>query len=258
MGTRQRIIGMTRLGAALVLVAGLGVVGSIDAGAATRVTPAPLDTVGDTAASLLPAPLPAVPPEPVAQVMGTVTGALQGVAGAGSGSGSLAPTQAGHQPATSSSSPAQDSSGSRTDRAPAADDDTVVAADASVRDLLGACVRLTRSGVPARTTVVVLDQNLIDQLTAVGLPLDRLLVPCPAGVANGTAVGTSGGTTRAAAMTGDPSRAGTLGALGPLAFTGTNLPATLLMAGGLLALGIAFLRKAHALVEVRETGTEDV
>ncbi|MEO6414113.1 MAG: hypothetical protein ABIO48_16110 [Pedococcus sp.] len=246
---------MTRLSAALVLAAGLGVVGSIEADAATQVTPAPLDTVGATAESLLPVPLPTVPPEPVTQVVGTVTDALKGAAGAGSGSGSQARTQEGTQPATSSSSPAAKTSASRAEKAPAADDDTVVAADASVRDLLGACVRLTRSGVPARTTVVVLDQNLIDQLTAVGLPLDRLLVPCPAGVANGTPVGTSGGTTRAAAVTGDPSSAGTLG---PLAFTGTNLPATLLLAGGLLALGIAFLRKAHALVEVQETRTGDV
>jgi hypothetical protein len=255
MGTRQRNIGLTRLGAALVLVAGLGVVGSMEADAATQVTPAPLDTGGATATSLLPAPRPTVPPEPVTQVVGTVTDALTGAAGTGPGSGSQAGSQDGTRPASSPSPPAAKTSASRPEKAPAADDDTVVAADASVRDLLGACVRLTRSGVPARTTVVVLDQNLIDQLTAVGLPLDRLLVPCPAGVAQGTTVGTSGGTTRAAAMAGDPTQAGTLG---PLAFTGSNLPATLLLACGLLALGTAFLRKAHALVEVGETRTEDV
>jgi hypothetical protein len=254
MGTRQRIIGMTRLGAVLVLAAGVGVVGPIGASAAAEVPPAPLGSVGDTAASLVPAPLPADPTQPVTQVVGTLKGALKGAGGTGSGSGSQPSTKTDPRPASSSSPPAANTSASRAGAAPAADDDTVVAADASVRDLLGACVRLTRSGVPARTTVVVLDQNLIDQLTAVGLPLDRLLVPCPAATAIGTRVGT-GGTTRAAATTEDPAEAGTLG---PLAFTGTNLPGTLLLAAGLLALGIAFLRKAHALVEVRDVHTEDV
>ena len=62
------------------------------------------------------------------------------------------------------------------------------------------------------------------------------------------------GTTSAAATAGNPAQAGTLG---PLAFTGANPAATLLLAGGLLALGAAFLRKAHALVEVPETRPQD-
>jgi hypothetical protein len=253
MGTRQRISGMTRLGAALVLAAGVGMVGSSGASAATPTTPAPLGTAGDTVASLVPAPQPPDLTKPVAPVVRTVKDALKGTGDTGSGSGSQPTTRTGPGSGRSSS-PAATTSGSRAAAAPAGDDDTVVAADASVGDLLGACVRLTRSGVPARTTIVVLDQNLIDQLTAVGLPLDRLLVPCPAGATNGATVGSSGGTTSAAATAAVPAQAGTLG---PLAFTGANPAATLLLAGGLLALGGAFLRKAYALVEVREVHPED-
>jgi hypothetical protein len=143
---------------------------------------------------------------------------------------------------------------------PAGDDDTDVAADAGVRDLLGACVRLTRSGVPVRTTVVVLDRNLIDPLNAVGLPLDQLLVPCPGGAAAGapagsggaTPVASGGGTTSAAATTDEPAGIGTAGLL---AFTGTNVAPTVLLAVGLLALGLAFLRKARLLAEPAMTGT---
>jgi hypothetical protein len=136
---------------------------------------------------------------------------------------------------------------------PAQDDDTVAGADVTVRDLLGACVRLTSSGVPARATVVVLDQNLLDQLKAVGLPVERLVVPCPAGApvgaggANGANGGANSGTTSAAA-TGDPELAGNDGLL---AFTGADLAPSLLLAGGLIALGIAFLRKARVLVDDR-------
>jgi hypothetical protein len=245
---------MTRLGAALVLAAGVGVAGPTGASAAAPMTPAPLGTAGDTVASLVPAPQPPDLTQPVTPVVRTVEDALKGAGDTGSGSGSQPGTRTGPGRGSTSSSPAGSTSGSRAAAAPAGDDDTVVAADASVGDLLGACVRLTRSGVPARTTIVVLDQNLIDQLTAVGLPLDRLLVPCPTGVTNGVPVGSSGGTTSAAATAGNPAQAGTLG---PLAFTGANPAATLLLAGGLLALGGAFLRKANMLVEVREVHPED-
>jgi len=132
---------------------------------------------------------------------------------------------------------------------PAADHDTVVGADVTVRGLLGACVRLTSSGVPARATVVVLDQNLFDQLTAVGLPVERLVVPCPAGATVGASGGSNGDTNSgatSAAATGAPELAGSDGLL---AFTGADLAPTLLVAGGLIALGIAFLRKARALVD---------
>jgi hypothetical protein len=254
MGTRQRISGTTRLGAALVLSAGVGVAGSIGASAGTPMTPAPLGTAGDTVASLVPAPRPPDLTRPVTPVVRTVKDTLKGAGDTGSGSGSQPSTRTGPRPGSTSSSRAGTTSGSRAAAAPAGDDDTVVSADASVGDLLGACVRLSRSGVPARTTIVVLDQNLIDQLTAVGLRLDRLLVPCPTGATTGVPVGSSGSATSAAVTAGDPAQAGILG---PLAFTGANPAATLLLAGGLLALGGAFLRKAHALVEVREAHPED-
>ena len=253
MGTHQRISGVRRFGAALVLAAGVGVSGPTVASAVVLVTPSPLGRAADTAASLVPVPLPSPPTDPVNQVVATVKNTLTDGAGSASGAGSQPSTEPGPGSRGSSSSAPGNTSRSRAS-APAADDETVVAADASVGDLLGACVRLTRSGVPARTTIVVLDQNLIDQLTAVGLPLERLLVPCPRGAQNGSPVGSSSGTSSAAATTGSPAQAGTLG---PLAFTGANPAATLLLAGGLLALGGAFLRKAYALVEVREVHPED-
>lgn len=257
MGTGQRISGIARLGAVLALTAGVGVLGQSGAGAATEVAPAPVGTVGDTAASLVPAPLPS-DPTPVTGVVGTVKGALESPSGTGSGTGSQPSTQPGTGPGTSSSAPDSSTSVARVGAAPAADDDTVVGADVTVRDLLGACVRLTSAGVPARTTIVVLDQDLLDQLRAVGLPVDRLLVPCPAGAAVGTSGTSSGGTTSAAATTANPTGNGAgAGTSGLLAFTGTDLAPTLLLAGGLIALGIAFLRKAHGLVDDRAPGTQN-
>ena len=258
MGTGQRIKGMTRLAAVLVLTAGVGIIGSTGAGAATNVTPTPLGTAGDIPGAL-PRLLPPDPSELATTVEGTVKGVVEGAGESGSDGGSQPSTRTGAPSGSDtaprpSSSPAAGGSASRTGSAPAGDSDTVVAADASVRDLLGACVRLTRSGVPARATVVVLDRNLIEQLSAVGLPLDRLLVPCPVGAASGSPAGSGGGTTIAAATTGAPAAAGTSGLL---AFTGADIAPTVLLAGGLLALGMAFLRKAHALVEVREVRTND-
>ncbi|NYG08468.1 hypothetical protein BJ986_002955 [Phycicoccus badiiscoriae] len=145
-----------------------------------------------------------------------------------------------------------------------ADPGTVVGADVSIRNLLGACVRLTRSGVPARATVVVLDRNLIDQLRAVGLPIDKLLVSCATGAPVGTpgTSGSSAGTGSGATSGADTSANGsgdpqTSGAGGPLAFTGAELAATLLLAGGLVALGMAFLRRARTLVPARATEPEN-
>jgi hypothetical protein len=243
----------------LVLAVGAAVAGATGASASTALDPGPLgtavdavDAVGAPATRLVPVPLPSDPTEPVTGVVGTVTGALTGPAGTPSGSGSQPGAQQGSGRATGSSSPAAKSSASRADAAPAAQDDTVVAADVTVRDLLGACVRLTRAGVPVRTTIEVLDRNLIDQLTAVGLPLDRLLVPCPA-AATTSASAASSGTTSAATTTDRLAAAGVQG----LAFTGIDLAPTVLLAGGLLALGLAFLRKASALGEVRVARPED-
>lgn len=252
MATRQRISGIARLGAVLVLTAGVGVVGQSAAGAATQLAPAPLGAVGDAASSLVPVPPPSDPAQPVTQVVGTVSGALESPSGTGSGTGSGGSSEAGAGSGTSSSATEADTPAARVGAAQDADDDTVVGADVTVRDLLGACVRLTSAGVPARTTIVVLDQNLLDQLRAVGLPVDRLVVPCPVGAAVGTTGGSSGGTTSAAATTANPTgNAGEARTSGLLAFTGIHLAPTLLLAGGLIALGIAFLRKAHGLVDDR-------
>jgi hypothetical protein len=240
----------------LVLAVGVAVAGATGASASTALDPGPLgtavDAVGAPATRLVPVPLPSDPTEPVTGVVGTVTGALTGPAGTPSGSGLQPGAQQGPGHATGSSSPAAKSSASRADAAPAAQEETVLAADVTVRDLLGACVRLTRAGVPVRTTIEVLDRNLIDQLTAVGLPLDRLLVPCPAAATTSTSAASSG-TTSAATTTDSLAAAGVRG----LAFTGIDLAPTVLLAGGLLALGLAFLRKASALGEVRVVLPED-
>lgn len=145
---------------------------------------------------------------------------------------------------------AHSGTGKKSAGASPAEDDTIVTADAAVRDLLGACVQLTRSGVPVRTTVVVLDRNLIDQLSAVGLPLNRLLVPCPK---DGAAVTTPEPSTSGAEPAGSHPARGTASVSvlpSSLAFTGTDIAPTVLLAVGLLALGLAFVRKARLLGEL--------
>ena len=258
MGTGQRISGVARLGAVLALAGGVVLLGEGGAHAAPQVVPDPVGAVVGTATSLVPAPPPSGPTTPVTQVIGAVKGALESPSGKGSGSAPQRSTSARTAPGTSASSPAASSSAARVGAAPAADGDTVVGADVTVRNLLGACVRLTRAGVPARTTIVVLDRNLLDELRAVGLPVERLLVPCPAGASVGTSQGSTGGTTSAAATSANPTgSAARVGVSGLLAFTGADLAPTVLLASGLIALGIAFLRKAHGLVDYRAAGTNN-
>ncbi|QGN58616.1 MYXO-CTERM sorting domain-containing protein [Nostocoides sp. HKS02] len=63
--------------------------------------------------------------------------------------------------------------------------------DASVAGLVGACVRVTQQ--PSLTaSVLVLDSELIGTLTRAGVPLQQVVVPCPAGV--GGQPGGAGGT----------------------------------------------------------------
>jgi len=50
--------------------------------------------------------------------------------------------------------------------------------DAKVTDLIGACVRVTAQP-PLQGSLLVLDRDLIAELTDAGVPLDRLVVPCP-------------------------------------------------------------------------------
>ncbi|NYG06135.1 uncharacterized protein (TIGR03382 family) [Phycicoccus badiiscoriae] len=55
---------------------------------------------------------------------------------------------------------------------------------ASVLGLVGACVRATAQP-PMEASVLVLDTELIGRLTAAGVPLNQVVVSCPAGVASG-------------------------------------------------------------------------
>ena len=64
--------------------------------------------------------------------------------------------------------------GTSSARGSAADSGAVLV-DAAVPGLVGACVRVTRKGVPVQTTVVVLDRDLIAQLQAAGVPLQQLV-----------------------------------------------------------------------------------
>ena len=66
-------------------------------------------------------------------------------------------------------------------------------ADAAVSELVGACVRVTAEP-PLRASLLVLDHELVAELTKAGLPLDRLVVPCPATDGTGDGTGPGGGT----------------------------------------------------------------
>ena len=70
---------------------------------------------------------------------------------------------------------------------------TVVTAAAAVTDLDGACVQVFQAGPPVKATVLVLDHELVDSLTAAGVPLAQLVVPCPANTGVGGDVTPGGG-----------------------------------------------------------------
>lgn len=62
---------------------------------------------------------------------------------------------------------------------------TTTGVDAKVSDLVGACVRITPQP-PLKASVLLLNHELVEKLTKAGLPLDKLVVPCPkAGGGNG-------------------------------------------------------------------------
>lgn len=136
-----------------------------------------------------------------------------------------------------------------------ADGDTLAAADATVRGLLGACVRVTRQVVPLQTTLVVLDHDLVRELTAAGVPLDQLVVPCPATTAVGGPGGTdeSGGTGGSATTTAGDRVAGAVSdgtasaLITRLAFTGSEPGPVLFAAVALLCAGVLLVRKARLL-----------
>jgi hypothetical protein len=227
----------------LVAVAGLLWFGSAgSAGAATL--PGPLadtltsvtDPATATVTQLLggnATPVPSAPALPAAPTLPSPPAlpAVPGLPGGGSGDG------------------AQDDSGvsARAD-APAGDD--LAAVDAAVAEFLGVCARVPQSVLPVRADIVVLDRNVIAELVDAGVPLQPLVVPCPESApAPGTPPhSTVPGAPRAAPQ--DP--AGPRSGLPTsLAFTGIEIAPTLLLAGGLIALGTAFLRRAHLLAAVR-------
>jgi hypothetical protein len=130
-----------------------------------------------------------------------------------------------------------------------ANPDDVVAVDAVVPDLLGACVRVTRQVAPLKTTLVVLDHDLIAELTKAGVPLDKLVVPCPRGASAGRQIpaGAHGAPVAALGRAGASGVAARAGLPTGLAFTGTA-PAPLVLVGAtLLALGTVLTRKARLL-----------
>ena len=137
-----------------------------------------------------------------------------------------------------------------------AGEETVVAVDAVLDALVGACVRVTRSVAPLQTTLVVLDHNLIVELTNAGLPLEQLVVPCPGPEVEETttpAPAPSAGATpaRASSEDGAPETSQAASAApavtSRLAFTGANPGPLLALGSGLLAVGAVLSRRARAL-----------
>jgi len=65
-------------------------------------------------------------------------------------------------------------------------------ADASVSELVGACVRV-RAEPPMEASVLLLDHELVAELTEAGVPLEKLVVPCPRPAGDGDGDGSSPG-----------------------------------------------------------------
>jgi hypothetical protein len=122
--------------------------------------------------------------------------------------------------------------------------DHVAAVDATVEGLVGACVRVTREVLPLQTTLVVLDHDLVRELTAAGLPLQQLVVPCPSGSGSGAATSPSdvAGPGSPGARQGDSVARSAVP--GRLAFTGSQVVPTVLVGLVLVALGVVLVRAA--------------
>ncbi len=123
-------------------------------------------------------------------------------------------------------------------------DGTVVGADVDVEGLLGACVRVTREVAPLQTTLVVLDHDVIAALSEAGLPLEQLVVPCPAGASGA-------GTPTVPAPSGNAPSDRPASAVpslpGRLAFTGADPVPLASLAVALLSLGAVLTRQARRL-----------
>lgn len=123
--------------------------------------------------------------------------------------------------------------------------DHLAAADAAVQGLLGACIRVTRQVVPLQTTLVVLDHDVLRELSSAGVPLERLVVPCPGSRGAPVAGGTSHPATHGARPANGQGAASTLP--GRLAFTGGDVIPVALVGAGLLWLGVLMTRRARTL-----------
>ena len=117
---------------------------------------------------------------------------------------------------------------------------TIVGVNSNLGSLVGACVRVTTSVVPLQVTLLVLNQDVISKLTAAGLPLRQLIVPCPTGTPTPGTGGPGGG----GSGTGGP--ASGIPTTGSLAFTGAEIGLLLALAAAVIGAGTIMVRKARA------------
>lgn len=128
----------------------------------------------------------------------------------------------------------------------------VAGVDTNLGDLVGACVRVTTSIVPVQSTILVLNQDLIAKLTAAGVPLQQLIVPCPSGTTTPPGGGDGGGSgggggTGGSGNGGTGSDAGSgFPASSSLPFTGAEIGALMALAAALMAAGTLMVRKARS------------
>ena len=225
-----------------------------------------------TAAAGLPDPVPTPVSTPVSTATQPVTGTVTGVVGqvtrvaaprspapsAGSPSATPAPARSSRAEApratTAPPGPKQSPASTQRRSSSAAAAEPSVAVDARVGSLVGACARISGTVVPAHASIVVLDTDLVARLLAAGVPLDKLLVPCPASLSGAPDPGSGAGAGSAAsggvehlATTSSADTSASGGLPGRLAFTGTDV-LTLAAAGALLlAFGCAVIRRAQVL-----------
>lgn len=207
---------------------------------------APVTQPLTSALSTLPVPLPTVP-LPTAPALPLTTGS-GGSTGPSTSSTSTPPSRAAARSASTGTT-APSAGGGSSARGGTARPASVVAVDASVQGLLGACVRVTREVAPLQTTLVVLDRDLIRELTAAGLPLQQLVVPCPGDSTSSHEASSSTAPTRGSSLS-EADQVSALSSVGRLAFTGSDVVPTVLAGLGMLALGVLLVR-ARALVPVR-------
>ncbi len=164
--------------------------------------------------------------------------------------GFLAPCPVGSVPATATGSTASGSTtpGSTTPGS------TIVGVNTNLGSLVGACVRVTTSVVPLQVTLLVLNQDVISKLTAAGLPLRQLIVPCPTGTPTpGTGGPGGGGPGGGGGGIGGPGGGGPGGGgpasgfptMGSLPFTGAEIGLLMALAAAVIGAGTMMVRKTR-------------